>query len=465
LAGRLRRPPHRHGRRWLISTASTSASSARSFSARASASPRAVSFTAATASSTPGWLSSAATAATTPGDTGAFFTTTRAPRCAVTDHDDPAEAMVTVTAGTGAARRGDPAGALARAGAPDEPRSGVVSDGDRMDALTPDLPAPSRPDALKGGATGDPSERRVRGDDGVCFTTGDAGGAAPRPLPTIDNSRGEKPSASVTPAILTRTVMNSPPSVLGSPTCSTVPIVPVGNCGPDTRTRGRRPAATSSRSWTTCSSASSVSRCAAMPPTPPNLPCGSLPAATVATLEHQGRATSTRTESRRPHPPGSSATARRPASCGVQRLLRYARVSRGSAPPRPDRLGGSWWTARGPRWCHAGGPVTRRRRRRAGTAPGADRTRSGLPHTVGMRDAPSARERSISAARGAPSGTDRRVASVDTGRDHAAGVVTHRDLTGAVIAESRTRTGGVASRCYARRVGRSLATVAKQRAA
>ncbi len=173
---------------------------------------------------------------------------------------------MTVTAGTGAARRGDPAGALARAGAPEEPRSGAVSDGDRVDALTPDLPSPSRPDALTAGATGDFSERRVRGDDGVRFTAGDAGGAAPRPLPTIDNSRGEKPSSSVTPAILTRTVMKSPPSVLGSPTASTVPIVPVGNCGPDTRTLGRRPAATSSRSWTICSSASSLSRCAAMPP-------------------------------------------------------------------------------------------------------------------------------------------------------------------------------------------------------
>ena len=172
---------------------------------------------------------------------------------------------MTVTAGTGAARRGDPAGGLARAGVPDEPRSGAVSDGDGLDALTSDLPAPRRPEALTAGASGDPSERRVRGDDGVRFTAGAAGGVAARPLPTIDSSLGEKPSSSVTPAILTRTVTKSPPSVFGSPTCSTVPIVPVGNCGPDTRTRGRRPAATSSRSWTTCSSASSVSRCAAMP--------------------------------------------------------------------------------------------------------------------------------------------------------------------------------------------------------
>ena len=172
---------------------------------------------------------------------------------------------MTVTAGTGAARRGDPAGVLARAGARDEPRSGVVSEGDRLDVLTPDLPAPGRPDVLTAGATDDPSERRVRGDDGVRFTVGDVGGAAARPLPTIDSSLGEKTSSSVTPAILTRTVMKSPPSVFGSPTCSTVPMVPVGICGPDTRTRGRRPAASSLRSWTTCSSVRSVSRCAAIP--------------------------------------------------------------------------------------------------------------------------------------------------------------------------------------------------------
>ena len=57
--------------------------------------------------------------------------------------------------------------------------------------------------------------------------------------------------------------------------------------------------------------------------------------------------------------------------------------------------------------------MTRRRRRRAGTAPGADRVRNGHLHAVGVRDAPGARERSICAeARGASSGTDRRLQTV-----------------------------------------------------
>jgi hypothetical protein len=195
----------------------------------------------------------------------------------VTDHDDPAEAMVSVTAGTGTTRRGGPGAAFARAGARAAGRLAMLSDADRLDAPTADLPAPRRADASTPGVAGDASDRRVVGDDRPRSTAGDARGAAARPLPTFDNSIGENLSSSVTAPTLSRTVTKSPPSVLGSPTRKTVPIVPVGNCGPDTRTRGRRPASTSSRSWRTCSSASPVPCRAAIPHLSAGLPRGSSP--------------------------------------------------------------------------------------------------------------------------------------------------------------------------------------------
>src|ERR1700722_6265285 len=73
----------------------------------------------------------AAIAVTTPGATDTFLAVTRAPRLALTDHDDPTDTRVIVTVGTAAVRRTVDA-ALVRAGSAGDRDTGVVGIADPL---------------------------------------------------------------------------------------------------------------------------------------------------------------------------------------------------------------------------------------------------------------------------------------------------------------------------------------------
>src|SRR6266542_1198698 len=206
-------------------------------------------------------------AVTTPGAAGVFLTIARAPRLALTDHDDPAEAIVIVTAGTDAARRPVVA-ALLRVGTVGD-ASVVVAVADRLAVPFPPRPfadkaAASTTAAWSGCGVGDVRTREAEVFCAEVLAPAPAGGAAAGARLTTDSSDGENPSSSLTPPTLIRTITKSAPSLTGSPTRTTVPVVATGNCEPVTRTRGRRPSAIACRRRASCASSSPVSLCDAI---------------------------------------------------------------------------------------------------------------------------------------------------------------------------------------------------------